>query len=96
MLELRPGCELCDRDLPPESTDAMICTFECTFCARCVHERLFNVCPNCGGGFVPRPIRPREPLSRYPPSAKRVVKPLDSAKHEGFLARYRDMPPERR
>src|SRR5438093_6860451 len=51
MLELRPSCELCDRDLPPASTEAMICTFECTFCARCVRETLHNVCPNCGGGF---------------------------------------------
>jgi hypothetical protein len=59
MLELRPNCELCDRDLPPESPDARICTYECTFCADCVDRVLQNVCPNCGGGFVPRPIRPR-------------------------------------
>lgn len=59
MLELRPNCECCDRDLPPESTDAMICTYECTFCKKCVGEVLQNVCPNCGGGFTPRPIRPK-------------------------------------
>ena len=53
-LELRPNCEMCDVDLPPESPDARICTYECTFCARCVDERLSNVCPNCGGGFAPR------------------------------------------
>jgi hypothetical protein len=57
-LELRPNCEYCDRDLPPESTLARICTYECTFCAECVDQRLHNVCPNCGGGFAPRPIRP--------------------------------------
>ena len=58
MLEIRPTCEHCARLLPPESSDAMICTFECTFCALCVETVLSNVCPNCGGGFSPRPIRP--------------------------------------
>ena len=58
MLELRPNCECCDRDLPPESELALICSFECTFCADCVTHTLKNVCPNCGGGFAPRPIRP--------------------------------------
>lgn len=58
MLELRPNCEYCDKDLPPTATDARICTYECTFCNDCVESRLENVCPNCGGGFVPRPIRP--------------------------------------
>ena len=58
MLELRPNCEYCDCDLPPEAANAMICTYECTFCADCVNNALSNVCPNCGGGFVPRPIRP--------------------------------------
>ncbi|MDB5621052.1 DUF1272 domain-containing protein [Tardiphaga sp.] len=57
-LELRPNCEYCDKDLPPAATDARICTFECTFCAACVEGKLYNVCPNCGGGFAPRPIRP--------------------------------------
>src|SRR2546429_9950842 len=70
MLELRPSCELCDRDLPPASTEAMICTFECTFCARCVRETLHNVCPNSGGGFSPRPVRPRDRLpTGTPPTA---------------------------
>jgi hypothetical protein len=59
MLELRPNCELCDADLPPESGAARICSYECTFCARCVEHRLHDVCPNCGGGFQPRPVRPR-------------------------------------
>lgn len=58
MLELRPNCELCDTDLDPDSPDARICSYECTFCARCVEHVLRNVCPNCGGGFRPRPIRP--------------------------------------
>jgi hypothetical protein len=96
MLELRPGCELCDRDLPPESTEAMICTFECTFCARCVRETLHNVCPNCGGAFSPRPVRPRDRLVKYPPSTKRVAKPIDAERHAALLARYRDVPPEKR
>jgi hypothetical protein len=96
MLELRPSCELCDRDLPPESTEAMICTFECTFCAACVRETLRNVCPNCGGGFSPRPVRPRDRLQKYPVSTTRVVKPLDAARHAALLARYRDVPPEKR
>ena len=77
MLQLRPNCEYCDKDLPPASTEARICTYECTYCADCV-DILTNVCPNCGGGFVPRPIRPvtewREGLSlaKRPASTKRV------------------------
>ena len=58
MLELRPNCELCDKDLPPDAADARICSYECTFCADCVENHLRNVCPNCGGGFEPRPVRP--------------------------------------
>jgi len=75
MLELRPGCECCDKDLPPDAVDAMICTFECTFCRDCVETRLGGRCPNCGGNFVPRPIRPAEKLVKYPPSTRRVFKP---------------------
>ncbi len=74
MLELRPGCECCDRDLPPESEDAMICSFECTFCSDCVQDVLLGRCPNCGGNFARRPIRPSEKLARYPASARRVVR----------------------
>ncbi|MFT4159192.1 DUF1272 domain-containing protein [Shinella sp.] len=74
MLEIRPNCECCDRDLPPESREAMICTFECTFCADCVAEVLGGACPNCGGDFVPRPIRPAALLAKYPASTKRVLK----------------------
>jgi hypothetical protein len=78
MLQLRPNCECCDKDLPPNAADARICTYECTFCADCVETVLHNVCPNCGGGFTPRPIRPvteRRPgvsLSKHPASTKRV------------------------
>lgn len=74
MLDLRPNCECCDRDLPPEATDAMICTFECTFCRDCVDTSLGGRCPNCGGGFSPRPIRPANMLARFPASVKRVTK----------------------
>jgi hypothetical protein len=74
MLALRPNCECCDRDLPPESMDARICSYECTFCAECVEMRLGGVCPNCGGGFVARPIRPAVKLLKDPPQAVRVFK----------------------
>ena len=72
MLEMRPNCECCDKDLPPDSTEAVICTFECTFCADCAGSRLKGVCPNCGGGFQPRPLRPTRLLQKYPPSSKRI------------------------
>jgi uncharacterized protein len=72
MLELRPNCELCDRDLPPDSRYARICTYECTFCAACVDDVLHCVCPNCGGNFQPRPIRPAALLARDPASTVRV------------------------
>jgi uncharacterized protein len=72
MLELRPNCECCDKDLPPESADAMICTFECTFCKSCAENVLRNLCPNCGGNFAMRPIRPAEKLLKNPASTIRV------------------------
>lgn len=75
MLALRPNCECCDRDLPPDSAEARICSFECTFCADCVEGRLGGVCPNCGGGLVARPIRPAAALARFPASMERVTKP---------------------
>lgn len=74
MLELRPNCECCDRDLPPESTLARICTFECTFCADCAEHVLAGRCPNCGGNFTARPIRPAHLLARSPASTRRVLK----------------------
>jgi hypothetical protein len=77
VLELRPGCENCDRDLPPESTLARICSFECTFCASCAEDVLKGRCPNCGGALVARPIRPANKLLNNPASIVRVFKPLD-------------------
>ena len=74
MLELRPSCECCDRDLPPDSELARICTYECTFCADCVEHRFGGVCPNCGGNFQPRPIRPVSHLAKDPASTVRVVR----------------------
>ncbi len=74
MLALRPNCECCDRDLPPHSLDARICTFECTFCADCAERLLKGVCPNCGGNLVARPIRPAAMLVKFPASGKRVVR----------------------
>src|SRR2546430_16113477 len=96
MLGLRRGCELCDRALPPASTEAMICTFECTFCARCVRETLHNVCPNCGGGFSPRPVRPRDRLPKDPPPTKRVTKPLHPPRYPAPPAPHLDPPGEPR
>ena len=75
MLEMRPNCECCDRDLPPDSPSAMICTFECTFCTDCAAERLGSVCPNCGGELTRRPLRPARLLVKYPASTQRVHNP---------------------
>ncbi len=75
MLELRPNCECCDRDLPPASLDARICSYECTFCAGCAEQRLGRRCPNCGGELVRRPVRPADRLTRNPASTQRVLKP---------------------
>ncbi len=102
MLELRPNCEYCDKDLPPAATEARICSYECTFCADCVAQVLHNVCPNCGGGFAARPIRPaveRRPgvsCQRQPPSGKRVQLKWDRAAVADFVASLRDIPPEAR
>lgn len=74
MLALRPNCECCDQDLAPDAPGAMICTFECTFCAACAEGRFAGVCPNCGGGLVARPLRPTALLAKFPGSSERVVK----------------------
>ncbi|MFZ6049523.1 DUF1272 domain-containing protein [Pseudomonas sp. CR3202] len=79
MLELRPNCECCDNDLPPDSADALICSFECTFCRSCADQRLHGRCPNCGGELVRRPIRPAKRLASHPASSQRVVKPAGCA-----------------
>jgi uncharacterized protein len=75
MLQLRPNCECCDRDLPPDSADAFICSFECTFCRPCAAEVLGGNCPNCGGELVARPRRPATKLVKHPASTERIVKP---------------------
>jgi hypothetical protein len=76
MLQLRPNCERCNRDLPPAAVDARICSFECTFCADCTDTRLQGICPNCGGDLVRRPIRPAGKLLSSPASTERVFKPI--------------------
>ncbi|WP_425106785.1 DUF1272 domain-containing protein [Ancylobacter sp.] len=83
MLELRPGCECCDRDLPPESREAMICTFECTFCATCAGAVLGGICPNCAGELVRRPVRPPAALARHPASPVRVFNPDCQSRQAG-------------
>lgn len=73
MLILKPNCECCDKDLPPAAKDARVCSFECTFCTECAETRFTNACPNCGGNFVPRPVRPINKLARFPASTKLFV-----------------------
>ena len=75
MLKLKPNCECCNRDLPPDASDAMMCSFECTFCSSCAAGVLQGRCPNCGGELVRRPIRPAGKLAKYPASTERVYKP---------------------
>lgn len=100
-LELRPNCELCDKDLPPHATNAMICTYECTFCTDCV-TKLRNVCPNCGGGFAPRPIRPRNEwrpglsLALRPASETRVHMSSTWEEAAELSERLEGIPPEER
>jgi hypothetical protein len=102
MLELRPTCENCDVALPPNSPDARICSYECTFCANCVETVLHNVCPNCGGGFAPRPVRASTNwkdsnfLGNDPASTTRRHRPVDRATHDHFSAQLRSIPPEKR
>lgn len=76
MLALRPNCECCNVDLPPDSLAARICTYECTFCADCVEQRLSGICPNCGGEFVRRPRRTPAKLLQHPASTTRVHQPV--------------------
>ncbi|HUL89588.1 MAG TPA: DUF1272 domain-containing protein [Pseudolabrys sp.] len=101
-LQLRPNCEYCDKDLPPNATGARICSYECTFCADCADAKLHNVCPNCGGGFVPRPIRPatewRQGLSlaKRPASTTRVHLSYDLENIAAHTMRIKDILPEDR
>ena len=95
MLEIRPTCENCNKLLPNESNEAMICTFECTFCKECVENILLNVCPNCGGGFEKRPARPSEKLDKYPVSQKIVFKPVGDS-FAVLLDKYKNVDPHKR
>ena len=102
MLELRPSCEHCNVALPPDSTEARICTFECTFCADCVRDVLLDVCPNCGGGFETRPVRPRRnlrgdnDLAHHPASRTVRHRPVDVARHREFAATIAAIAPKDR
>lgn len=96
MLEIRPNCENCNKLLPPNSTEAMICSFECTFCKYCVEYVLENVCPNCGGNFGTRPIRPMEKLKKYPASEFEVLNPIDLTTLETLKTRYKNIGPQYR
>ena len=104
MLEIRPNCELCDRNLPPHSLDAMICSYECTYCADCAKDTLQNVCPTCGGGFSPRPIRPVSAeggqsnlgLSNRPAGTQRYHSKWTREQIEAVVIRLKDTPPQER
>ena len=101
-LQLRPDCEYCDKDLPPTSLEARICSYECTFCADCVETKLFNVCPNCGGGFAPRPIRPSHEWRlgvctvKQTPSDERMHLKFSAEEVAAFVAKVKEMAPEER
>jgi uncharacterized protein len=102
ILELRPTCENCNKPLPPDSLEARICSYECTFCVTCVNTVLKNVCPNCGGGFAPRPIRPSKNWinSSYlgQDGASKIIKfkPVDMNSHKEFSEKLSLIPPEQR
>ena len=102
MLELRPNCENCDKDLPPNSNEAMICTYECTFCTSCVENILENVCPNCGGNFEKRPIRPTEArrpnvsLHYHPASKTKVQTKFTEQEIKTFAGNIKFISPEDR
>jgi len=102
MLELRPNCELCDKDLPADSTQACICAYECTFCKDCVETVLNNVCPNCGGGFTARPIRPQgehragEGLKNHPASEQRRHSKFSLDEIKAFSKTLAHIPPQQR
>lgn len=96
MLAIRPNCEHCNKELPNTSTEAMICSFECTYCKKCALEIFENVCPSCSGNFVPRPIRPKKMIEKYPAAAKRVFKPKDLVKAKQNSSEFKNIPPEKR
>jgi len=98
MLKLHPNCECCDKDLPPDSSEAHICSYECTFCSDCVENILHNVCPNCGGGFVPRPVRPKNEhrpgtsIYQQPASTQRIHTPYSREELSEFCDAMKDIP----
>ncbi len=96
MLALRPNCEHCGKALAYDDTEAMICSFECTYCRNCALELFENVCPSCGGNFVPRPIRPTVVLQKYPASEKRVFEPKKPKDYKEMINRYKHIAPEKR
>lgn len=96
MLELRPICENCAKPLPNDSSEAMICTYECTFCLDCVENILENVCPNCGGGFEKRPTRPKENLRRHPAKTEPLHVPVNVEKLNKFKKQYLFVDPRNR
>lgn len=96
MLELRPNCEHCGKDLPNTSTEAMICSFECTYCKECAITIFENVCPSCTGNFVERPIRPSEMIKKYVASEKRIFAPKDLEKAAELSKKLKNIPPEKR
>ncbi|NOW96077.1 DUF1272 domain-containing protein [Mucilaginibacter sp. SG564] len=93
MLEIRQSCENCGKPLPNESSEAMICTYECTYCTDCVENVLYNVCPNCGGGFEKRPTRPKRLLAVHPVRQDLVSHPVTVNK---YYKRYKDLDPRQR
>lgn len=93
MLKLKGYCENCEKLLPNNSSEAMICSFECTFCKDCVTQVLYNVCPNCGGGFEPRPTRPKHYLLKYPTVKEKVINPVII---NPFLEKYKNKDPRKR
>ena len=96
MLEIRPNCEHCNKNLPNTSTDAMICSFECTYCKACALEIFKNVCPSCSGNFVERPIRPKKEIEKHPASIKLTFKSKDLKKAKINSDRFKNVPPEKR
>jgi hypothetical protein len=93
MLEIRQNCENCEKNLPNDSNEAMICSYECTFCVECVENILENVCPNCGGGFEKRPTRPNEQLKNHPARIDKVFKPVKMNK---YLITNKEINPRKR
>jgi len=96
MLDIRPNCEHCNKDLPNTSIEAMICSFECTYCKTCALEVFKNVCPSCSGNFTVRPIRTSALVKKHPASTKRILKPKDIEKTKTNTEYFRDILPEKR